>query len=194
MARKLILLALFIPFFVACSDDDGDSKTDTGINDAIVADTALEKDSAIPDHQATDLKFGLHANLVKCRIATLEVVGQQETDYDFYVAHDDPVDNSPTIRLGPNVKAQNLGHDNDFHAVDTAPDSGYLADEGDSLAIGSQWRTGGTGTTGYIMSEDIFVLELADGSYAKIEVLSAKAGEVHILVYRGEGKDLSTTE
>jgi hypothetical protein len=70
--------------------------------------------------------------------------------------------------------------------VTTAPATGYAADDPskDIYVIGSSWRNGGTGTTGFVMTKNVYALKLADGTYAKIEVLSAKGGEVHILAYR----------
>lgn len=48
-------------------------------------------------------------------------------------------------------------------------------------------RTGGSGSTGYIMSENVYVLKLDHGdgdvTYGKIEVLQAQAGVVLVLAY-----------
>ena len=56
-----------------------------------------------------------------------------------------------------------------------APDAGF---DGDPDLIGDTWRSGGAGETGYTMSENIYVLKLDDGTYAKLTVTMAKAGKV----------------
>ena len=87
------------------------------------------------------------------------------------------------MKLGPGVTAQSLGSAQDYPDVDEAPASGYQADDlvNEVYVIGDTWRNGGSGTTGFLMSENVYAVKLADGTYAKIEVLSAQSGEVHIL-------------
>ena len=135
---------------------------------------------------ATDIQLGLHNNQVKILLATMEVVGMEATEWDLYVDHDAPADGGPNMKLGPGVTAQSLGNSQDYHDTDEAPAGGYQADDPGSevYVIGDTWRAGGTGTTGFIMSENVYAVELADGTYAKIEVLSAQSGEIHVLCYR----------
>lgn len=198
----------FLPalLLVACSDDGSttDSSTVTdGPVSAAEAGLDASPDTSSADQstatgKATDLKLGLHDNLVKVVLSTMTVVGKEATQWDFYVTHGDPVDQLPHIELGASVTAQNLGNSKTFHEVDTAPTDGYEADDlgSQTYVIGSSWRDGGSGTTGFIMTKNIYALKLADGTYAKIEVLSAKSGEVHILAYRQPAPgdtDLATT-
>lgn len=81
----------------------------------------------------------------------------------------------PWITLGEGVEAINLGSDQTFVEVVEAPDTGY---QDDPDLIGDSWRTGGAGETGYVMSENVYVLKLQDGTYAKLAVTSAKAGAI----------------
>jgi len=199
---------IFLPalLLVGCSDD-GSSATDSTVSDGPVstaeasldasADTSAA-DQSTATGKATDLKLGLHDNLVKVVLSTMTVVGKEATEWDFYITHGDPVDQLPHIELGAGVTAQNLGNTKTFHEVDTAPTDGYTADDpsAQTYVIGSSWRDGGSGTTGFTMTKNIYALKLADGTYAKIEVLSAKGGEVHILAYRQPtpgDTDLATT-
>jgi hypothetical protein len=64
-----------------------------------------------------------------------------------------------------------------LYMADDAPADGYRSeDTGNQVyVIGDTWRAGGAGSTGCIMSEDVCGLKLADGTYAKIEVLSAQS-------------------
>jgi hypothetical protein len=135
---------------------------------------------------ATDVQLGLHGNQVKIVLATMEVVGLEATEWDLHVDHDAPADGGPNMKLGPGVTAQSLGSSQDYHAVDEAPAGGYQADDSGNevYVIGDTWRAGGSGTTGFIMSENVYAVKLADGTHAKIEVLSAQSGEVHVLCYR----------
>ncbi len=139
---------------------------------------------------ATDVQLGLHDNQVKILLATMEVVGMEATEWDLYMAHDAPADGGPNMKLGPGVTAQSLGSSQDYHDIDEATADGYQADDTDNevYVIGDTWRAGGAGSTGFIMSENVYVVKLADGTYAKIEVLSAQSGEIHILCYlRADG-------
>ena len=138
---------------------------------------------------ATDVQLGLHSNQVKILLASMEVVGMEATEWDLYVDHDAPSDGGPNMKLGPGVTAQSLGSSQDYHAVDVAPVDGYLTDDtgNEIYVIGDTWRAGGSGTTGFIMSENVYAVKLADGTYAKIEVLSAQSGVVHVLCYRQAG-------
>lgn len=197
MRKTLLVLSLAVALTLSCSDDS--STTDSGVDaeigaeagaeagvDAKTSDTMPTADKSTAAGTATDLKLGLHNNEVKIVLATMKVVGKEATVWDLYMAHNDPVDQLPHLELGPGVTAQNLGNSTTFHAVETAPTSGYTADDpsAKTYVIGSSWRNGGSGTTGFIMTKNIYALKLADGTYAKIEVLSAKSGEVHVLAYQ----------
>ncbi|MCK5796774.1 MAG: hypothetical protein KAI47_06320 [Deltaproteobacteria bacterium] len=201
----LAMLAL-VAAMTGCSDDS--ATTDTGVSqdllvdasgielstgDLPTADTGAGESSGTAN-KATDVQIGLHNNKVKIQLATMTVVGEQETTWDIYMAHDD----GPNVYLGTGVTGQNIGHAKTFHEVDLADDTGLVADDTTNspkkLVVGTSWRDGGAGSTGYHMTKDIYVVKLADNTYAKFEVLSAINGEVHVLCYRqADGsKDLKT--
>lgn len=210
--RRTILLAATVIFVWGCSDDSSTVDTGTGVDlaadigmtdkgggdngtadkstaDKGAADTSIV--DAPPSGVAVDVQLGLHGNEVKIKLDTMTVLGKEATDFDLYMNHDD----GPNMYMGPGVTGQNLGAAQAFHDVTAAPDTGYEADAPPNLIIGTSWRNGGAGTTGWIMTKNIYALKLADSTYAKIEVLSAKSGEVHVLCYRqADGsKDLTTT-
>jgi len=208
-------LAALPVMILGCSDDDEEQTTSdmattadtvSPQNDQGVDGTSTEAEQGVADlavdvpagtKTATDVQLGLHNNNVKIVLSTMEVFGEQEEEYDLYMAHD-AVDNGPNLKLGPGVTAVNLGSDTDYHAVTEAPASGYEADDDTNMdwVIGNSWRSGGEGSTGFIMSENVYVLKLADGTYAKIEVLSAKSGAVHVLCYHQPSgtRDITTEE
>ncbi|MBN2493965.1 MAG: hypothetical protein JXR96_05185 [Deltaproteobacteria bacterium] len=134
------------------------------------------------DGVAFDLELHLHADEVKIRLYSMQVISAAETEWDLYMAHDGP---GPNLKLGPGVSAVNMGHESDYHAFDEAPEDGYLADDPENadFVIGTRFITGGSGETGFVMSEDVYALKLADGTFAKVEVLSARAGIIHVLCY-----------
>jgi hypothetical protein len=194
-ALTFVLIGAFVA--LGCGDDGGTTPTDTNVVGDLGADTAGQieagadsqtggdqgpgADSSGPG-KATDVQLGLHDNEVKIKLDTMTVLGKEATDFDLYMNHDD----GPNMYLGPGVTGQNLGNGTPFHQVDMAPDTGYQSDDTTSgtLVIGTSWRNGGSGTTGFIMTSNIYVVKLADNTYAKLEVLSAKSGEIHVLCYR----------
>ena len=188
-----LLFSLTALLLTGCGDDsstpdlgsDGPVAGEAGL-DAQTPDAGPSADQSTGAGTATDVELGLHDNTVKIVLSTLTVVGKEATEWDLYMSHNDPVDQNPHLELGPGVTAQNLGDTKTFHEVDTAPTDGYAADDptAQTYVIGSTWRNGGSGGTGFIMTKNIYALKLADGSYAKIEVLSAQSGVIHILAYR----------
>jgi hypothetical protein len=99
----------------------------------------------------------------------------------------------PWITLREGVEAIDLGSGEDFVDVIEAPDSGYDAD---ADLIGGDWKSGGAGETGYTMSENVYVLKLADDTYAKLMVTSAEAGAITIdAFHQSDGtRDLACTQ
>ncbi len=130
------------------------------------------------------LKVYMHApSATKIYFSTMSVIGDVNAgDYDLYVSHTD----GPTPELGSHVQAINLGNTQSFDEVTEVPEEGYAAD-GTEPVIGTSYRSGGEGSTGFIMSENIYALKIESESkgttYAKIEVLQAKGGVVHIMAY-----------
>ncbi len=134
------------------------------------------------------LKIHMHSPAAtKIYFSTMSVIGDIDaTDYEVYVSHL----SGPSFELGSHVQAVNLGNTIDFYSIDEVPETGYASDgEGvENMVIGTGYRSGGEGSTGFIMSENVYALKIGDGNggftYAKIEVMQAKAGEVHVLAYR----------
>ena len=161
-------------FALGCGDD----------SDATLPNGA-EQDKLVPA-EASLLEVFMHQNLTKIYLEDMLVLADPlADDYDLYVAHTD----GPTFELGSHVQAINLGNEQGYHEIEELPLEGYAADAEDlsELVIGTSYRSGGSGSTGFIMSENIYALRLDHGeglySYAKIEVLQAMAGEVHVLAY-----------
>lgn len=97
---------------------------------------------------------------------------------------------APIVYLGPGVQAVNLGPDPDFDATSTAPDSGYSTDEPEPV-IGRNYKSGGSGSTGFEMTGNVFVLLHPDGSHSKLSWVSAAAGVVTINAYHSGTTDLT---
>ncbi len=133
------------------------------------------------------LKIYMHAPAAtKIYFATMSVIGEMAaSDYDIYVSHL----SGPTLELNDHVQAVDLGNAKGFDEIDEAPETGYASDgEGvENMVIGIGYRSGGTGSSGYIMTGNIYVLKIDNGTrgvtYAKIEVKQAMNGEVHVLAY-----------
>jgi hypothetical protein len=103
----------------------------------------------------------------------------------------------PAIRLGLNVTGLDNGNAADFHDVDAAPEGeSYTGDNLSDYVIGNGFRNGGSGSEGFVMTQNVYILRRADGSYAKLEVLSARNGIFGFQVYhQPDGTtDLSTHE
>ena len=154
--------------------------------------TACQREgSQHTDGTAVDVTLLLHSDQVKLVLHSLQVQGVDVTDFDLYMAHDGP---GPNLKLGPGVTGVNMGSGTDYLDVAEAPADGYVADEGTNYLIGTGFIAGGEGSSGYDMTENVYVLKLADGTYAKVEVLSAAGGVVHVLCYRQPdgSRDLAT--
>ncbi len=139
--------------------------------------------------QATLLEASMHGSppLTEVYLQTMEVKVAGSGDYDIHI--ESQGGGGPVFWLGDHVMAMNLGNELHFHEVDLAPENGYEPD-GDSIeeaVIGRGYIGGGSGGTGYIMTENVYVLELDYGegqpTYAKIQVVQAQAGEIHVLAY-----------
>ncbi len=183
-----VVLCVLLLSVAACGDDDGDSP-DAGEADAAAVDGGLTPDGEVlPDGgtstgEATELTVDLHSsNQYAYDLSELLTLpGYTGTDWDVSVTNAMP--NPPTFLLGPGVTAVNLGGGAGFHDVTEAPAAGYDDDDPDAI-IGIAWQDGGTGATGFEVTGNIYVLMLADSTYAKLEVLSAQQGVVTVRVYR----------
>jgi hypothetical protein len=202
--RCLGLSALLFAFFLAaCSDDDGTHTNQNNNPDATVNDDATtqhdgtvevdadvepdateEQDASVEPGQATMLTVHLHdANQWSLFLDTMTLTAGTETGHHLLVTKDD----GPYITLGDGVTGVDMGNTQDYHDIVEAPETGYVGDDPDPL-IGWGWKAGGSGPTGFDMTENVYVIKLADDTYAKVEVMSAQAGDVEILCYRqGDG-------
>ena len=185
------VLALGWMFWGCSSSGDDDTGGDTADDDTTDDDT----DDDTQEGTATIVECYIKPpNNCWVDMATMEPADTEVEGYDFKVGHCAP--KNPCIFLHPDCGAINLGNEQDFHEVDEAPESGYQYDSGDDLVIGDTFWTERLNGE-FEMSENIYVLKMADNTYGKIEVLSAKRGTVRILCYRQpeEGnRDISTTE
>lgn len=90
----------------------------------------------------------------------------------------------PALVLCDGTKAFNAGNSVDFYDIDSIPqDAVFTEDDGTDYVMGTTWQDGGNGTTGFNMTQNVYILELPDGRYGKIEVLSAVAGIVTFAVF-----------
>lgn len=137
-----------------------------------------------------DLAIDLHvAETWYVTLSDMTEHSQEPTAWDLKMGK---TGSGPWITLGTGVEAIDLGNAESFVEVVQAPDAGYDADPD---LIGDTWRTGGAGETGYTMSENVYVVKLQDGSYAKLTVTSAKAGKITLdAFHQGDGsRDLACT-
>lgn len=93
------------------------------------------------------------------------------------------------VRLGEDhmtgmpVEALNSGV-KDFHALLSAPTSGYRMDsENEGLVIGNKFYDGGNGWTGFHMTGDVYILKTRSGKYAKLQFLKARQGNIDLQYY-----------
>jgi hypothetical protein len=198
LGRNRLLGMLMLLAFVAggCSDDDNTADDASVVIDQGAPDLA-PADQAGPQ-PSINTQLSLHGGASALNFALGKPVFANET-WDLNMPHGDPVDTGPHIVLAAGVTAKSLGAVG-FHETTTAPADGYQADDAanKTYAIGSSWRTGGDGGTapGFTMSSFIYAIKLADGTYAKLEVLKAFAGTIDIRFYHqaNGSQDLTTVE
>jgi len=129
----------------------------------------------------------LHASTqVYVTLADMQTHVDPPGEYSFVMQKMSP---APIVYLGPGVQAINLGPDPGFDNVHTAPESGYATDEPEPV-IGRAYKSGGSGTTGFEMTGNVFVLLHPNGSYAKLAWTSAVAGVVTIHAHHSATTDL----
>ena len=137
-----------------------------------------------------EVSFDLHASpQVYVTLEDMQTHTDPPSAYSFVMQKLHP---APTVYLGPGVQGINLGPDPGFDDVLEAPDSGYATDEPDPI-IGRNYKSGGSGSTGFDMSGDVYVLVHPDGSYAKLSWTSAVAGKVTVSAYHSDSTDLVCT-
>jgi hypothetical protein len=111
---------------------------------------------------------------------TAAEVGADANDYDLKMS--EPTTETMSLSLGPSATAINLGATKTFHEVAEAPADGYQPEA--DQPVGTSFHSSGSCPVGYVMTKNIYVLKLVDGSYAKFEVLNAKQGISDIQYFR----------
>jgi hypothetical protein len=169
-------------------------------------DTCSEVASDLCSGDGQDVIVNIHSGDVYVRLIDYEN-SQANADVsvnncDIVVSHDEFGPQFKLCRPGTSVYV--LGNDIPFNEVLEAPlDATYITDDGTDYAISSDhenpdsFKDGGVGEDpeGYDMTENIYILSLGDGSYAKMEVLSAAGGTIKTKFYRDPrgGSNLRTT-
>ncbi|MBW2702485.1 MAG: hypothetical protein JRF33_16820 [Deltaproteobacteria bacterium] len=113
-------------------------------------------------------------------------------DFDFVLYEDE---RGEIFELAEGVEGINMGSSLGFHDLIEAPDEGYAPDglATEEMCIGTSFQSGGSCHSGFTMSGNVYVLKLADGSFAKVEVISFFSGRSELRVYRQvDGKNLET--
>jgi hypothetical protein len=183
--KKDIFLFLVFAAAAVCAcgnttEDDGDtggggdSDRDDSEGDA-GDDTGSEADSALScTALAFDMKDPASSGQVFITLSDMQVHYEDITDYDLVFAR--VSGQGPTGYLGNGVTAVNAGNEIPFESFNEAPGEGYAADDTEPV-IGSSWNDGGSGQEGFDANGNVYVLKLADGTYAKIAVTGAKNGK-----------------
>jgi len=165
---------------LGAAEDVTEAGEDTASDGAVME---LVEEVAPPEPGVgTKVVFSIH-NVAGLQCLDLaEMVAKDECTgaYDVLVGKS-PV--GPVIQLGETTKAQNLGNTLAFDDVDEVPTEGYLSDHGEDMVIGTSWRGGGAGETGFEMTDNVYALLRGDGTYAKMMVLSAKSGNIEIVFF-----------
>jgi hypothetical protein len=176
----------------ATVETDGTIEKDAGFQeDAEVGDDAEVEDDGDIDEpgEATVLTVNIHdASQWSLFMDTMTVSEGAGSGYHLLVTRN----SGPFITLGTEVNGVNMGNEQGYHDITEAPEEGYVGDDPEPL-IGWGWKAGGSGSSGFDMTENVYVLALPDNTYAKVEVISANQGIVDILCYRQEDGSLDIT-
>jgi hypothetical protein len=178
-------------------NDDGLSEESDAVfndSDAITADGDDEaKDDSVPDDEVSDYTLeddaqckeiiaDFHSGDRYVVFNSFSSLTEKPLCYDLSITK---YDGGPAYFLGANssdgtiVAAINMGNSVNFEDVVTAPESGYQTDDSDNMnfVIGSGWRVqGGTGSVGFEMTKNIYVIKTCDQKHAKIIFTQGKAG------------------
>ncbi len=191
----VLMMVLLMLSLTACSntddeesgtDDDDDTTTDDDDDDDTASDDDDDDDTTADDDDDDDLvagtctamEFDMKANdsgQVFLTFADMTAHYEDITEYDIVFAK--VHGQGPTGYLGTGVTALNAGNEVPFDDFSEAPEDGY-AEDGEEPVIGHSWQNGGSGPEGYDCTGAVYVLTLADGSYAKFTVTRAKDGVV----------------
>ncbi|MBN2798053.1 MAG: hypothetical protein JXX28_02810 [Deltaproteobacteria bacterium] len=180
MQRALLTLSL-LSLLTGCVSDEDSAVEDTGVLPE--AGDSPCQDEAAPDiGHATELSASLHDEAWFFVDMEAMMVGYQaDAPYTWMMQKAPPV---PPISLGEGVEVVNLGPVG-FHEVDLGPAEGWVR----SGTFDTDWQAGGQGSTGFVMSGNVYALRTPEGRYGKVEILSAQAGEVRWLAYLQEDAD-----
>ncbi|MBU1220951.1 hypothetical protein KKF34_07700 [Myxococcota bacterium] len=155
--------------------------------------TNLNNTNNTTPRNAAEIVVNIHdADLQKINI--IEVTsGSNIMDCHFGILKTGSV---PALVLCDGTKAFNAGNSVDFYDIDSIPqDAVFTEDDGTEYVMGTTWQDGGNGTAGFNMTQNVYILELPNGRYGKIEVLSAISGNVTFAVFADpDGTDNLTCE
>jgi len=185
-------------FCLACDNVDDDNQNQDGDaesneEDGEAVDGDESDNNGLIAGRCNELHLDLHEGSGQAFVdlSTMTVVNEDTDVYDFVMVNEMP--NPPSIYLGPNVVAQNLGDADSFLEVVESLEDGFLEDDENGSVIGTAWESGGSGASGYEMSNDVYLLKLSSGRYGKIMVTSAKQGKITLDAYATETDSLDLT-
>jgi len=187
-----------------CSDDSGPTAADASLDLAAAPDSATADRGSAREKGAADqgssagtptvLSTNIKSMVSYVDLASMKVLAETSSEvkagtYDFYTTH--VAASTPGLLLGAGVTAANLGNTQGYDDVTEAPASGYAKDDltAGTYAVGTTWwKEKDPVNHSFVMSKNIYVLKLADGSYGKIEVLSAGQGTITLRCYHQPDK------
>lgn len=171
-----------------------DSNVDNEVTDKEETDNETNDESEEPQAECREIAGDFHAGASYVVFNTFSMETAEPDSYDLSITK---YDSGPAYFLGVNstsgtmVSGIDLGNETSFSDVTTAPDDGYLADDLDNmnLVIGSGWRVpGGTGSVGFEMTNNVYVIKTCDGKYAKVIFTEGKSGSLKLNVcYQADG-------
>ncbi len=179
--NSLVLLATLL--LTACGEEDPKDTEDTDVEDTGSATEGICNDEAEPDvGTATEMSDDLHEDT--WFFVYMEDMSTDHTGEGAYTWMMQKAPPTPAISLGDGVQVVNMGPVG-FHLVETAPQEGWVT----SGTFDTDYQSGGSGSSGFEMSENVYVLRTADGRFGKVEILSAVSGVVTWRAYLQEDLD-----
>ncbi|PIE17565.1 MAG: hypothetical protein CSA65_08440 [Proteobacteria bacterium] len=166
-----------------------------------VNDSSLADDGATQGGTPTTLTTNIKSMVSYVDLHTMKVHAQTDPEVksgeiEFYTTH--LAAKTPGLLLHSDVGAINLGAAKSYDQVVEAPATGYVKDDlqTGTYAVGKTWWTSKDEAKHvFVMSNNIYVLALPDGSFAKIQVMSAGSGKIVVRCFRqaNGSRDLRTT-
>ena len=206
-----LILALFLVW--GCSNTENDpnqggddtvASEDSVAQDIVAAEDGSRGDDTVPEPDLVDedlpgqpdtepevvvvvgvgtkVVFSIHntAGMQGIDLTEMQVMDDISGGFDVLVSKSGE---GPVILLGDGVTAQNLGNGSAFDDIAEVPTEAYMADVDGAPVIGTSWRDGGAGETGFTMTSNVYAIKRPDETYAKMMVLSSKAGEIEVVFF-----------